>query len=384
MKKKRPSVKKLPSGRWNCQVRVGDKRISVTDDDKDVCQAKAMAIQAGVIPEDEKKPKAITLEAAIDEYIASKSNTLSPSTIRGYDQVKRLRFKGIMKRDIYKLTKKDIQIAVNQESKLVAPKTVSNAYGLVRPVLKDYGIDVFGVKLPQRVKPDKEYIQPEEIGTLLEAAEKDPYEVPILLALWLGMRRSEICGLCWDCVDVEGKKIKVRRKLVMDKENHFNLVEGAKNISSQRTIDCPEYIMDKLSRLRGPKSEGRIFMMNPNTLLQHIHKICRETGITDSTTHGLRHTNAAVMRHLGVSDAYAMERGGWTEEKTYKGIYSYVFDSRSKEEVGMIDSFFSSKKKSRSLHTESALRDTIEAFYVSLIDPIENCVCETRSAEKVI
>ena len=343
MKTKRPTPHKLPSGRWNVQVRVGDKRISVTDDDRDVCQAKAMAIQAGLIELEKKKPKAVTLETAIDEYIDSKSNTLSPSTIRGYDQVKRLRFKGIMKRDIYKLTKRDIQAAVNQESKLVAAKTVANAYGLVRPVLKDYGIDVFGIKLPQRVKPDKDYIQPEEIGNLLQAAEKDPYEVPILLAIWLGMRRSEICGLCWDCVDEAEKKIKIRRKLIMDKDNHFTLVDGAKNVSSQRTIDCPEYIMDKLSRLRSSRSEGRVFKMSPNTILQHIHKICKETGITDSTTHGLRHTNAAVMRYLGVSDAYAMERGGWTEERTYKNIYSYVFDSTANKEGEIIDSFFNSK-----------------------------------------
>ena len=381
MKKKRPAVKKLPSGRWNCQVRVGDKRISVTDDDKDICQAKAMAIQAGVLPEEEKKPKVLTLESAIDEYIAAKSNTLSPSTIRGYEQVKRGRFKGIMSRNIHTLTKKDIQIAVNQESKLVAPKTVSNAYGLVRPVLKDYGIDVFGVKLPQRVKPKKEYIQPEEIGRLLEAAESDPYEVPILLALWLGMRRSEICGLCWDCVNEEKKKISIRRTLVMNSDNQFILRDGAKNTSSQRTIDCPDYIMDKLSRLRGRKTEGRIFEMNPNTLLQHIHKICKEAGITDSTTHGLRHTNAAVMRHIGVSDAYAMERGGWTEEKTYKGIYSYVFGSSAKEEMEMIDNFFASKKKSRFLHTESSVQESIEIIYIFPPASLQSPISETESAE---
>ena len=341
MKTKRPTPKQLPSGMWRCQVQVNGQRISVTDEDRAICQAKAMAIQAGIMEKEERKT-AVSLESAIDDYIASKSNTLSPSTIRGYEQVKRGRFKGIMKRNIYTLTKKDIQIAVNQETNLVSPKTVANAYGLVRPVLKEYGIDVFGVKLPQRIKPKKSYVQPEEIGKLLEAAQSDPYEVPILLAIWMGMRRSEICGLCWDCIDEEGKTITIRRTLVMNKENHFVLREGAKNVSSQRTIQCPDYIMEKLSAVRMGRKDGVVFHANPNTILQHIHKVCKEAGITDSTTHGLRHTNAAVMRHLDISDAHAMERGGWTEESTYKKVYSYVFDSQAQTEDEKIDRFFES------------------------------------------
>lgn len=339
MKKKRPTPKKLPSGSWRCQIMVNGARISVTDENKDICQAKAMAIQAGAMEKEEKK-KFITLERAIEDYMNSKSNTLSSSTIRGYDQIKRLRFKGIMQRNIHTLTKRDIQIAVNEETKLVSPKSVANAYGLVRPVLKEYGIDVFGVKLPQRIKKKKKYVQREEIGDLLAAAQEDKYEVPILLAIWLGMRRSEICGLCWDCVDEKAKTITVKRKLIMDKDNHFNLVDGAKNVFSQRTIPCPDYIMDKLAAMRHGRTEGIIFRVNPNTILQHIHKVCKEAGITDSTTHGLRHTNAAVMSHLNISEDHALERGGWSEVSTYKKIYSYVFESTATTEDQKIDAFF--------------------------------------------
>lgn len=341
MKTKRPTVKKLPSGRWNCQVRVNGKRISVTDDDKTVCQARAMAIQAGVI-EKQDKPKAITLESAIDDYISTKSNTLSPSTIRGYEFIKKKRFKGIMKRNIHSLTKKDVQIAVNQETRYVSPKTIANAYGLVRTVLRDYGIDVFGVKLPQRQPPEKSYIQPEEIPTLIQYAAEDKYEVAILLALWLGLRRSEICGLCWDCVDFKSKTITIRRTVLINKDGECVLEDKTKTSKSRRVLPCPDYIMDRLDSM--PKKNGRIFTIHPNTLVHHIHKVCSMAGITDTTTHGLRHTNAAVMRYLGVSDAHAMERGGWTEERTYKSIYSYVFESAAKKEDELIDGFFTPKQ----------------------------------------
>lgn len=344
MKKKRPTPRQLPSGNWNCVVMVDGKRYSVTDEDKDICQAKAMAIQAGIMEKEEKKTP-IKLRDAISDYIASKSNTLSPSTVRVYEIMRDKRFKGIMNRDIFSLTKKDIQIAVNQEAKDVSAKTVANAYGLVRPVLKEYGIDVFGVKLPQRVKPKKDYVQPEEIAKLMESAKKDPYEVPILLALWLGMRRSEICGLCWDCVDTKRKTVTIRRTLVMDSTNKYVLRDGAKNTSSQRTLPLPDYIADKLNAMRKGRTEGPVFKMSPDTLRKHVHSVCEKAGITDTSTHGLRHTNAAIMRYLGVSDDHAMQRGGWTEEKTYKRIYSYVFESTAKDEDKQIDDYFADKLK---------------------------------------
>ena len=344
MKKKRPTPKQLPSGNWRCQVRANGKMVSVTDEDPAVCQAKAMAIQAGAMDK-EKKKKAIKLRDAIDEYINAKSNTLSPSTIRGYEQVRNRRFPGLMNRNIYTITKRDVQIAVNQECKSVSPKTVVNAYGVIRPVLKEYGVDVFGVSLPKKSKPQKEYLQIEEIGALLEAAQGDSCELEILLALWLGMRRSEILGLCWDCIDENKRTITVRRTMVPDRNHKMVLKDVAKNKTSNRIIKCPKYIMDKLSAKRMGRSDGLVFHTGPDTILKHIHALCAKCGVTDTSTHGLRHTNAAVMQNLGVSTQHAMKRNGWAEERTYKALYAYAFDSVEQADDKLIDDFYSSKIK---------------------------------------
>lgn len=355
-KKKRPTPRKLKSGNWNCVVMVDGKRYSVTDEDKDICQAKAMAIQAGLM-EKEEKQKPITLDKAIEDYIETKSNTLSPSTIRGYEQVRARRFQSLMRRNVYQITKRDVQIAVNQEAKLVSPKTIANAYGVIRPVLKDYGVDVFGVSLPKKSKPMKEYLQIEEIGPLLEAAQGDSCEVGILLAVWMGMRRSEIIGLCWDCVNEEAGTITVKRTMVPDKNHKMVLKDMAKNKSSNRTIDCPDYIMDKLSAMRGGRTEGQVFNIHPDTLRKHIHSLCASCGVTDTSAHGLRHTNAAVMHKLNIDTQHAMRRNGWTEERTYKGLYAYSFDSVAEKADGKINSFYetqlnSQKKKTAKLQTK--------------------------------
>lgn len=337
---KLPKAKKLPSGSWNVQVMVDGKRISLTaNTEKEVIALAAKYKVDAKVPE--KKQRRILLSEAIDIYEDSKKDVLAPSTVRGYEVIKKHRFKSLMHQNVYDITKADVQKAVNRESQMCSAKTVANAYGLIRPVLKFYNVDVFGVKLPQIIKPVKKYLQPEDIGKLIEAVEGDTCEIPILLAVWLGMRRSEISGLCWDCIDLEHNILHIRQRLIPNEENEWVLVEGAKNSSSQRSISCPDYIMNKIKSLQ--KKEGRLFTMHPDTIRRHVHAACKRAGIVDTTAHGLRHTNAAVMKTLGIDDRHAMARGGWSCESTYRKTYSYVFESKAVEADKQINTFFADK-----------------------------------------
>lgn len=343
MKTKRPTPKKLPSGAWRCQVMVDGKRISVTEETAKLAQAKAMAIQSGLMEkQQEDKKKELLLCDAIEDYLTRKADDLSPSTIRSYAWMKDHRLLSLMKKDISTIDREDVQKAVDEEVKRLSTKSVINAYGMVRVVLKEHGINVFGVQFPKRKKPETKFVQKEEIALLLQAAERDPYCIEILLALWLGMRRSEILGLCWDAIDFRRKAITIKRTCVQTRNGKIILRDGTKTYKSQREISCPDYILSKLEALKkstGGK-QGRIFGEYPNTLTRHVHSVCSAAGITDTTLHGLRHTNAAIMRFLQIPDNHAMARGGWSDEKTYKDRYSYVFTSVAQDSDLKIDRFF--------------------------------------------
>lgn len=346
-KLKNPTPVHLPSGSWRCQVMINGQRISVVDQDPAVAHAKALALKTGLI-ESKKKEKPVTLNDAIQAYTDAGSGVLSPSTVRGYEGVRKHRFPSLMSRDVHTITRMDAQAAVSEEAKTVSPKTVANAWGLVSTVLKDYGVVITGVKLPQKIRKKKEYLSAEEIAKLIDAAAGDSCELPIVMAVWLGLRRSEIAGLCWDCVDLEAGTVTVRRTMVPDKDNQWVLKEGAKNEGSQRTVKCPEYIMGKLRAIYDGQ-EGRVFKTSPETIRKHVHAICRKAGIKDTTVHGLRHANAAVMIALGVVDKYAMARNGWTSDYTFKQIYGYVFPEGADQADVLINSFFEEKLK---LHTD--------------------------------
>lgn len=350
-KLKAPRPVELPSGAWRCQVMVNGKRISVVDDDPEIAHAKALALKNGLI-ESEKKAGKITLNDAIVKYMEAGEGVLSPTTIRGYEIMRKHRFQSIMNKDIHELTRLDVQKAVSDEAKEKAPKTVINAYGLLTAVLKDYGISFTGIKLPQKVRKKAQYLSADEVVKLIDGAVGDSCEVPILMAVWLGMRRSEICGLCWDCVDIEAGTVEVRRAMVPDKDNHWVLKEYPKNEGSQRVIKCPSYIMEKLKE-RNRGQDGRVFDDHPDTIRKHVHAVCKRAGITDTTVHGLRHANAAVMIALGVVDKYAMARNGWTSDYTFKQIYGYVFPEGAKETDDLINSYFEEKLNLHTdLHTE--------------------------------
>ncbi len=356
-----PTPVELPSGKWRCQVMVDGRRVSVVDDSPEVAHAKALAMKSNLIESqselDAKRRGNVSLSDAIEQYITDRENVLSPSTINGYKEIKRNRFRSIMNTRVSQLSASDIQAAINEDAAKVGHKTIKNALGLVVAVVSQYkDINLKSIKLPQRKKKEHSFLDEAGMIELFEAIQGNTAEIPILLAVWLGMRRSEIMGLCWDSVDFENAKIKVQRTYVKSKDKGYILREEMKTEASRRTLDCPGYILAKLDSYQSNKSlrVGRIFKFHPNTIYQSMKRICERNGIDFVGVHGLRHTNATVMLSMGVIDRVAMARGGWSTDITMKQVYQHLFKSDKKSADDKINRFFSdiADGKNPKLHTE--------------------------------
>ena len=59
------------------------------------------------------------------------------------------------------------------------------------------------------------------------------------------------------------------------------------------------------------------------------------------------------MKAAGIDDRYAMERGGWSCESTYRKTYSYVFDSDKADANKAINNYFADKITHKITHEES-------------------------------
>lgn len=335
---KAPTPQLLPSGQYHCRIRINGQSHYITKSSPEEVITEAWALKTG-IKKAPAKVESITLERAMENYCRDRDGILSPSTLRGYGIIRRNRFQELMKKPVAKLTFSMIQKAVNQEAKICSPKTVRNAYGLLTVVLGEYrpDLDLARINLPQKQEVDKKIYTPDELQRYLAQVRGTNVELPVLLAAWLGMRRSEIIGLRWEDVDFENGEIRIREALVPDENNQFQ-VKGTKTVKSRRTIPCPQYILDLISRQE--RTGERIIQVAPHTIHSRMARAAKAAGVPSVGLHALRHQNASIMLALNIPDKYAMKRGGWSTNQTMKDIYQHVFKEGEQEAAVAIDQYF--------------------------------------------
>ena len=324
------NARKLPSGNYRVRIYVNGKCKSFTADTKR--EAERLALEY------EKKYKyskqsEMSIEQAIDNYIELKSNVLSPTTLHRYDNIKRNQLsKDFLKIRMCDLTLSDVQAEINQLASRYAPKTVHNANGLVSAVVRYYVPDLqYKVTLPKKVKHFKKYPSASEIMEMFKGTD---IELVVLLALWYGLRLSEVRGLRKE--DFENGILTINRvKVTVGSKSHVKAI--AKTTESNRQLNVPNVIQRKIDVLEN----GYITQYDNRHIYQRFKRIVKKNGYPDITFHDLRHINASIMLMLNVPDKYAMERGGWASNNTLKQVYQSTFSDERKRVDSVIDNYFS-------------------------------------------
>lgn len=325
---KKPTPVQLPSGSWRCQVMVSGQRISVVDPDPAVAHAKALAIKAGIIHQ-AKSPQDMTVGEAIDRYIESKDAILSPATVAGYKRLRDHSLQDLMGVRLPMLTQEAVQRAVNKMARNKSPKTVRNAHGLLSAALAVYRPDmVLRTTLPQKRRYEAAVPSGEDVKAIVAAARGTTEELPILLAVWLGLRMSEILGLKGE--DVDGTILHIRRALVDEGE------KGTKTYGSQRDLPLPDYIRG----LMDPQPGEYLVKLTRRALYVRFQAICKRAGVQHYRFHDLRHINASVMMALGVPNKYAQERMGHATDNMLKTVYQHTMSAQSIETAQQVDAYF--------------------------------------------
>lgn len=331
---KTPTPKQLPSGAYRVQVMVDGSRYSVTDDDPKVAVAKAMAIKAK-LEEAKQAPRSMTVGAAVDRYIESKDSVLSPSTLRGYKNLRNHSLAEIEKVKLPDLTQEKVQRWVNKLSREKSPKTVRNAHGLLSAALGEFKPEMtLRTTLPQKVKYEVRIPSPEEIKQIFAAVKGTEMELPVLLAVWLGLRLSEICGLTWDCI--RDGKLHIRQALVYG--DNGRVLKGTKSYSGTRILSIPPYIQTLIDAV--PKEREFLVSLSGAAIYKRFENICGRIGIPHYRFHDLRHANASVMLALGVPDKYAMERMGHATNNMLKNVYQHTMKDKQDEVSNAVDDYF--------------------------------------------
>jgi integrase len=194
---------------------------------------------------------------------------------------------------------------------------------------------------PRPQRSEMHTMNEDDLHSFLEAAKRTPYYVLFYLALFTGMRRSELLALRWTDVDLllcqiyvtrslhhlrtgeiifrAPKTIKGRRMVSLSPSTAQLLHEYKENQEEQRAslgipLDDDDPVFSDL--------EGKPFL--PDTVSHAWVKLVKRIGLEGIRLHDARHTHASLMLKQGVHPKVVQERLGHAIISTTLDLYSHV------------------------------------------------------------
>ena len=210
--------------------------------------------------------------------------------------------------------------------------------------------------------PKQEKAKEANILTLAEANElmqlsiTTRYELPIHLAILLGLRSSEVLGLSWDRIDFKNKTIRIDRVTVRNRMTHTVEFKAPKSNSSNRLVHIPNYLLERLKlnykRFRLLKLEG---LPNPYNLIhpklngelldstsfsKNFEYFLKSNEFKKIRFHDLRHTNASLHLKAGTSLKVTSKHLGHSNLNITADLYTHVLEELEVEAAQNMDKLF--------------------------------------------
>jgi len=242
----------------------------------------------------------------------------------------------------------------------LSPNTVKKHHSVIRSALqtalKEELVSQNVADLAEKPKKKSfngSFYNQDELNKLFKVVKGSPIETPVLLATYLGLRRSEVIGLKWDCVDFTRKTISINHKVVRAYEDGKMSVfqtDELKTESSYRVFDLEPQILYYLATLK-QKQAGRKSILKggyvkeysdyicvneigdlikPDFVSAKFKKILAKNGLKHIRFHDLRHSCASLLLSLDYNMKEIQEWLGHSNYQTTANLYAHV-DPRSKK-----------------------------------------------------
>lgn len=333
------TVRKLKSGNYQAIATIDGKRVSATGKTQDeALQAVFSLFSASPAPSAPSAYSApsipsapsITVGEAIDRYITAKECIISPTTCDTYRGLRRNQFSMLMALPLNQLTQEIVQIAVNNEAKLVSAKTVANAYGLLTATLGMFAPSLhLSVTLPRRVKKDIYVPDNAEIARIFDHIKdynKGRLIKPYLLATQCGLRASEIAGLTTDCVKSDCIII---NKAKVHTRTQGEVVKQPKSAKGYRTIPISPTLSSLL--LRGCNGDS-VCGVSSHDITRMWGRFSKYNNLPPHLNfHALRHAFASNCLINGIPQKYTAELMGHSGTTMIDTVYQHTFPSAMQE-----------------------------------------------------
>lgn len=203
------------------------------------------------------------------------------------------------------------------------------------------------VELPKTQEHHANYYTAEELRMVVSKAKGTQIEPVIMMAAWFGLRRGEIIGLRWSCINLE-KRILSITGTVKDKGESGSKIQNmyysatAKTKSSIRSFPLNDEMVMYLRNLKTQQDQRRTMKHYNHTWddfvcvrtngdlipLEYVSrafpKLCEECGLKRLKLHELRHTNFSLLLSEGATMKEVQDWAGHSNYSVTANTYAHV------------------------------------------------------------
>jgi len=200
---------------------------------------------------------------------------------------------------------------------------------------------VDAIDAPHTTNTEMKVMSEEDLNAFLEVVKPTPYYSLFYLALFTGMRRSELLGLRWSDVDLFLCQISVARAMhrLKNGEIVFRPPKTAKgrrivSLSPSTALAIKEHreTQEMIRLMQGLRLNDKDLVFSkedgsplvPNAITSAWQRLAKRAGLQGIRLHDARHTHASLMLKHGIHPKIVQERLGHSTIAITLDTYSHV------------------------------------------------------------
>ncbi len=315
----------------------------------------------------------MTVKECIDEWLRVYAYPrLAVNTVRGYEvnfNHHTIPYIGNIR--VQKLSPAMIQSMYDTlKDKGLSPRSIKYVHTTLHEVLKyAYKMQIIPrnptefVSVPKQQKYEAQVYDREEVGKLLEAVKGTRLDIPVRLAVGLGLRRGELLALQWEDIDFKENTAYIHRNLTCTQNQY--LFGEPKTKSGIRLLSVPLSLMEALRQHKVRQMENKLLYgkeyqenhliccrrdgrpIHTATFSQEFNRFLKQHELKHIRLHDLRHTNATLMLQMGIPAKVASERLGHANISITLDTYTHAVKELNQEAAEKLDNIFIPLKEAK-------------------------------------
>lgn len=283
-----------------------------------------------------KSTDAVYFADVLIEWLKVKKASLQVSSYINYEQTVLGRIEPFFREEqaiVSELTDDDISefySLAHNDGEGVSAATIAHYHTYIRQAL-DYAVQkghikhnpAYFVKKPRKETFISDVYSEGEVDSLFTAFSDDPLFVVVVIAIYCGLRKSEIIGLEWNAVNFVNKSITIRQVAYKHKEKgkpvEQKIKKEMKSRASYRTMPLPPEVEDvllwhkerqKRNKRRLKKGYNSLYenficvnelgdWIKLDYVCEHFKLKLQKNGLKEIRFHDLRHSCASILFNNG-------------------------------------------------------------------------------------